>query len=411
MPINTDNRGLARSAAGFSSTFFRSHSTSRIPLCLLVMLIILPNAAQCDTQQKPSDPARIAAIVTRLGAPTFRERIQAEADCLQTGPSVLPALLQALKHSDPEVRRRAQLLIERIEVDEIEESILEFLAPGSRSTLPGWSIVTDLVDETPELRSTYADLLRGNVPFVRALKRPELLSPELQRQIQNFSTTSGVTNVNKAVILLLLLIHPEAHYTTELEEGAFRALMHQGAFRGVNETSNGQLLQALVTRWVITPRQEQSMNRFSVASQLQLPESVIPAIELVKQKTNSMRLNEPLVAIARFGGAAEMAVVETLLDDKTELSSQHGPNDETKESSQLRDQALVTLIEMTKQSPTTYGIKEIPRDPSGNIRTVTIPFESEQLREAAFEKWREWSEKELREYREPPMNAEEGIRL
>ena len=44
-------------------------------------------------------------------------------------------------------------------------------------------------------------------------------------------------------------------------------------------------------------------------------------------------------------------------------------------------------------------------------RTVTIPFESEQQREAAFEKWREWSAKDLRKYREPPINAEEGIRL
>lgn len=407
----TSRRRLARIPAGLSTVFTHRRSTSRIPLFLLVALLSLPNSARCDTQQTPSDPARIASLVTRLGAPTFRERIQAEEDCLQVGPSVLPALLQALKSPDPEVRRRAQLLIERIEVDEIEESIAEFLSPGSRSTLPGWSIVADTVDETPELRSTYADLLRGNVQFVRALRRPELLSTELQRQIQNFATTSGETNANKAAILLLLLIHPQAHYTTELEEGAFRALMHQGAFRGVNETSIGQLLQALVARWVVTPTAGQSMNRYTAATQLELPESVIPALEIVKQKTFPTRLNDQLLAIARYGGAAEMAVVETLLDDTTEIGSEHGPGNEKTGSSQLRDQALITLIEMTKQSPKTYGISDIPRDASGNLRTVTIPFESDEQREVAFEKWREWSSKNLRKYREPPMNAEEGVNL
>ena len=377
-------------------------------------LWILSCGAWADSPQKPVDPAQIADLVTRLRAPSFRERLQAEADCRETGPAVLPALVKALQSPDPELRRRAQVLIEQIEVDGLDETIEAFLAPGSITTLPGWSVVGDLVEDSPEFRAAYADILRGNTSLVRALAHPQLISMELQRQMQNFGTTGGIgaqglSTANTSAILLML-IHPDANSPEDLANWTSRSIS-QAAIQRVNETAAGQLLQALVTRWVVTPRAGAAFDRLNSAMRLALPEAISPALEMLKQKTNPHQLNLAFMAIIRYGGAAEMAEVETLLSDPYELNTGRGANNEKNASTQLRDLALATLIEMNKQNPTDFGMRVLPRDQSGNVNTVTASFDNDTARETAFEKWRAWSGKHLRRYWALSAYAEEGTRL
>ena len=385
-----------------------------VSLGLVGVLLLLFSAAWADSPQNPHDPAQIADRIARLRAPSFRERLQAEAECRETGPAALPALNEALKSPDPELRRRAQQLIEQIEVDGVDESIDAFLAPGSTTTLPGWSLVADLVIDSPEFRAAYADILRGNTKLVRALAHPELISAELERQLQSLGTTAGNgaqgISIASTSALLLMLIHPKANTPEDLATGTGNAI-RSGVMQGNNPTPPGQLLQALATRWIVMPKAGAAYVRLDIAMRLKLPEAVSPALEMLQQKSNPHQMSTAFVAIIRFGGGAEMSVVEGLLSDSFELNSGRGPNDQKNQSTQLRDLALATLIEMNHQDPSKFGMGTLNRDPDRIVTSVVVSFESDAQREAAFEKWSAWSGKNLRKYWPPPTYAEEGTCL
>ena len=396
----------------------RSVSLGRRPGVLVVTLLLLSSQGLADTQPKAIDPDRTAALVKRLVSPSFRVRLQAEADCRQTGSGVIPALVEALKSSDPELRLRAQELIERIEDDGHSETIKAFLAPGSTSGLPGWPIVADLVEDTPAIRSAYADILRDSTPLARALAHPHLVAGELQRQLQNFLPVQGmprrgtgqpVASENTSAVMLLL-IHPEGKIPLDGELQAARTI-RQSVIQSASDTPSGQLLRAMVTRWVMTPGSGTAYDRLDTATRLTLPEALVPAIEMLDQRANPYQLNFAFAAIARYGSGAEMAVVEPLLQEKQELSAAMGANNQKTSTTQLRDLALATLIEMTKQDPTTYGLKASPRDGTNHVVTFVAAFPDDAQRDAAFEKWKVWSAANLRTFRPQPNNAIEGTSL
>ena len=382
---------------------------------LLILSLLIPfRAARADSPQKTLDPAQIADRIARLRAPSFRERLQAEEECRKTGPAALPALNEALKSPDPELRRRAQQLIELIEVDGVGESIDAFLAPGSTTTLPGWSLVDDLIVDSPEFRAAYADILRGNTQLIRALAHPNLISDELQRQLNSVGMNAGSgaqgISIASTSALLLMLIHPEANYTEDLATRTGNVI-RSGVIQGNNPTPPGQLLQALATRWIVLPKAGAAYVRLDIAMRLKLPEAVSPAVEMLQQKTNQHQLSTAFVAIIRFGGGAEMSVVEGMLSDSFELNSGRGPNNQKNQSTQLRDLALATLIEMNKLDPAQFGMGALNRDSDRLVNSVLVSFESDAQREAAFEKWSAWSGKNLRKYWPAPTYAEEGTCL
>lgn len=64
---------------------------------------------------RPADGEKIARLIDRLGSQPFAEREQASHALDELGQAALPALHKALSHEDPEIRRRAQELIRRID--------------------------------------------------------------------------------------------------------------------------------------------------------------------------------------------------------------------------------------------------------------------------------------------------------
>ena len=140
----------------------------------------------------------------------------------------------------------------------------------------------------------------------------------------------------------------------------------------------------------------------------------------VRSQTGTITANELLMAQTALLEAElelaksqqeRIAILEKMLDNSFELHTGRGPNKEKTTSTQVRDMALATLIEMTHQDPLTYGLPFFHRDNSGNIQTVGVAFESDQKRDAAFEQWRVWSSQNLKKYWQLPQNAEEGTSL
>lgn len=283
------------------------------------------------------------------------------------------------------------------------------------------------MQDTPEVRAAYAGILRGNAELSRALSHPDLIPEEIQRELQNRNLLGTIPRTISPVdtsALLLLLIHPEANYSADLGEMASRLVWAGVSHAEIDiETlrdpsqahASGKhgpilaILRALVTRWVTIPRAGTPQDRLLTASRLGLSEAVVPAMEIIQQKNAPHQIGNAFVAIANHGGAEEMAIVETMLNDEFELSSSRKGDNEV--STQLRDVALAALIEMTHQKEKDYDLRDFPRDMQKRVSAFPVGFDTQERRDRAFEKWRTWSARHLKKYRAPVKQAEEGTLL
>ena len=89
---------------------------------LLLSLVTVAPAAMAgapdrspSTRPAPVQDGRTRELIEQLGAEEFQTREKASDELARLGPAALPALRDAQKHSDPEVRLRAEAIVRRIE--------------------------------------------------------------------------------------------------------------------------------------------------------------------------------------------------------------------------------------------------------------------------------------------------------
>lgn len=144
---------------------------------LLAIVVGLALVAGAVSAQPPDD--RVPQLIRQLGSDQFSEREAAVVALDSIGTPALPALQQALRSEDPEVRRRARLLITRIE-KRVEAS--QLLAPRRVHLIyqdtPVSAAVADfarktgfpilLQGDTSKLSNRKVTLNTGEVPFWEA---------------------------------------------------------------------------------------------------------------------------------------------------------------------------------------------------------------------------------------------------
>src|SRR5262245_65179881 len=67
---------------------------------------------------RADDPPSVDKLVELLGSPSFPARERATKQLRERGPAALPALRKAVQSKDEEVRKRAELLIPSLEIEE-----------------------------------------------------------------------------------------------------------------------------------------------------------------------------------------------------------------------------------------------------------------------------------------------------
>jgi hypothetical protein len=93
----------------------RKNTMRHIALAVLVAGLAAPAAILRAAEPAKGD-ARLQALVRQLGSDSYEERQQASAFLEKAGEPALPLLREALNGTDMEVRRRAETLITRIEI-------------------------------------------------------------------------------------------------------------------------------------------------------------------------------------------------------------------------------------------------------------------------------------------------------
>ena len=160
---------------------------------LLVLAVVAGSACSGD------EPPAVEKLVEQLGSPSFAARERATKLLRERGPAALPALRKALESKDEEVRKRVELLMPPLE---IEEALLPKRVTLKANGLTAAAAVADLAKQTgfklsaagrDDGKKVTADL--KDVPFWEAMDqvlRDTGRTPVFQQYDKTLQFTPGI---------------------------------------------------------------------------------------------------------------------------------------------------------------------------------------------------------------------------
>jgi hypothetical protein len=113
---------------------YNLHSRLRRPMLLLSIAVVVAvafftaisvaTAADADKPTPAKSEKELKRLIEQLGSNQYYEREQASAELSKLGGAILATLKEATKHPDAEIRRRAELLVERLEAPILDQPIM-----------------------------------------------------------------------------------------------------------------------------------------------------------------------------------------------------------------------------------------------------------------------------------------------
>src|SRR5262249_35092453 len=82
---------------------------------VVAIILVAPGAGLADQPTDEADAARVGQLIRQLGSDQFRERQQASKELEAIGEPAWAALIAVACSDDPEIRHRAQRIVQAIE--------------------------------------------------------------------------------------------------------------------------------------------------------------------------------------------------------------------------------------------------------------------------------------------------------
>lgn len=371
-------------------------------------------------REQPGSPEE---LVRRLGDADFRVRESASQALVRLGHKALPALETGMQHPDPEIRRRCRELYPQALVYDLEEKIKRFLAATdeqSEAGLPGWQQFRALVGNDPAAKRFYADVVRQGHTLLDKVERASRSEDlRLKQQAQEeyvrlcnslfqraFANTAGLPEVilPEQFALALLLSSFPSNNEALIPQGRqiYQLCNHTSVRRFLQEKSE----QASILRRLMVGVAERSTDPVCLQPVLYLALSVeFPEIvSLARRQADNKELNASvrglaLTVVARYAGKQEFEFLERFLADTTQVCVNRFArgNSQITIRTEMRDLALALLVDVTGQRLQDYSFPALqlfavnsePR-PGQAYNPHWYGFSSEEEREAALKKWRQW---------------------
>lgn len=360
-----------------------------------------------------------ARMIEQLGAADYRQRQAAEEGLLRLGLDCVSAVRIAAESPDAEVRYRAQRLLGRLQVlaaAQNEQLILRSPWRLNADLLPIWERWHALVGDSPESRQLLVQLLRAEPQLLMALNGPRaVLRNAFENRCGELRVFPGQPGqeVNPVVTAALIFVSLQA----EVQPSAQAALqvssqvVSNGYTSLLNDPLVGAALRALVEQWLGRAGLSTPHQRLDISERLKSPAGIPTARDVLSKLNGNDGLSFQAISYLRsIGGPECTEILESKLTDETTLFSKMQYGNQGKSDSeyevQVRDLALLALLQMTRQSPQEYGF----RDPLGNnYQLNTSGFETQAERSVAFERWSFWSRQHLQDLQPVAGDAIEGL--
>ena len=367
--------------------------------------------------------AKIDRWIGALADDSYSVRQEAANQLLGIGAPARGALSEVIDRPDPELRAAARRLLVLIDRSEFERRLEAFAADTDGKhglTLPGWEAYRDLIGDDAASRDLFIEMQRHEGALLEKIfgEDPQTVQWE-DRLVKlppwQIATRTGVAMrpVGSCAAMLLLGSVPEGrvsdrgvmHLVHMLQQPPLRESLQPGA------GAHSEPLRRLLVGWLThcPNRNEQVLTqRLGVASLYELREGLPlalavahsePAYLTVQPTTRAMAV---LVA-AQLGGPEHVPQLEPLLDDDTVClrarvgHAVNADNPMTVATIEIRDVALVGLLQLTGQNPAQYGFANAVRQQPNRLYNLgTLYLANDRQRQAALEKWRQWKSRESR---------------
>ncbi|HVT26925.1 MAG TPA: hypothetical protein VHE81_02795 [Lacipirellulaceae bacterium] len=350
--------------------------------------------------------------IDELDHDVYSVRHDAAAQLLAAGISARKPLQALVNGPDPETRAAARRLIALIDQSEFHRRLEAFAADtdGKQgATLPGWEQFQKLVGSDPAARALFVDMQRQEGTLLAtaldagARSPGDIVQSRLQRLIQSEVFTGnrsaspalgscatmvflgslseiGISDQSAVLINVLCQRQPIGEIIrSEHREDAVRRLVV------------GWLLHCPVKNEQVLRQRLDTVKTDGIDEALPLAVSVISGRPLYKSVHPNTRAMAALV-IGQLGNAELIDRVEPLLEDVSicfppqgQLLGQRAP------AVQVRDVALVVLLQLTGQRPADYGYTSAQLQlPIKAYLMQSLYRDNDQQRAESIAKWRQW---------------------
>jgi hypothetical protein len=358
-----------------------------------------------------ASPDEIGRWIDELGHDAFTVRQAAASQLLSAGMSAREPLLAIVDGPDPERRAAARRLIALIDQSDFHRRLEAFAADTDgrqHLTLPGWDQYQKLVGSDPAARALFVEMQRHEGPLIAALFGASKQAPNhalesrLVRLVQ-WQNLGGNRSVSPPLgsSAALLFLGSVADIDMSDDAAALIALLLQRSpFPETLRSDNRQdATRRLAVAWLLhcpTKNENILQQRLSTISNngleeaLPLPLAVIGGEGPYKRTQPITRAVAALV-IGQFGGAEHVDRLEPLLAD-TSICNGNGLQQQLpgQQAVQVRDVALVVMLQLTGQKPADYGYINARNQPQRAFQLQSLSRDNDQQRNEAIAKWRQW---------------------
>jgi hypothetical protein len=371
--------------------------------------VVVESSSSDDTSVATGSTDEIHRWIEQLSHDAFAMRQAAAAKLLEAGSAARELLLKLVDDPDPEMRAAARRLVALIDRSEFQRRLEAFAADvdGRQGLdLPGWEEFRERAGGDAAARALFVEMQRQEAPLLAAAfgvaARPvsQMCEERLMRLVQWQATgdnRNATPPIGSCAAMLFLSSIESIHVSDRgallvdhlIQRPPLRDLLHMGNYRPA--------VRQLVVGWVVhCPNQNEAVlgRRINLASINELKEALPLALAVVRGEDQyatiqPMTKAAAILLIGQFGGPEHMEHVEPLLEDSTVFI--RGPQTPGLAANvQIRDVAMVTLATLTEQRPADYGYVHARMQAQRTYQLQTLHVASDELREQAAMKWRQW---------------------
>lgn len=372
----------------------------------------------------PQELSRAQTLVRQLSSETFRDRERAQRELAAMGRLARPVLVTASQSDpDPEVRFRCARLLPKATADDLKARTDAFLADAEgkfEHDLPGWKRFREAAGTDRPARDLFIAVLKSgaSTELLTAIDGPVeeagravsdrrnlMYGSITQRQIRAFDPASpppSLTLTDIAALLAAEIVVPARH-TPRVGQLGFAVtganFVQQPASTGALASDTGEHAAAyrrLVGRWFDTRTDVTELSNYTLigaAHALRTLNETMPLLRRAAQTDGVQGYvkGQAMVYLVQRGGRDELPVLTSQMANDTAVTTQQLGGG-VKLACQVRDVALALAVHTTGQDVREYGFEFANGYNAAQVAAnyYGYGFTSDDKREAAFRKWREW---------------------
>jgi len=349
-----------------------------------------------------SDAEKAAQLVAKLGHEDFQVRENATTSLIELGIPAKQVVETATRSSDPEVRFRAQRILDTLIVQQQAQMLAAFAkdVDGEKGiSLPGWDRFQEVAGTSAASRDLFVQMHRSEWSLLHTVEKdPKKAATDFARrcsELQNALRYAREQITLGSVTALLFLACDERMDVPDSTGAMLYSFCYQNAFKSAIESGKHRdTLRTLLGNWVRSSDGAwTAYQSLMMAMRYNLKEGLSPAEKMLAAGANTPQHYKQyaLLAIAKLGTLENLSIVERSYSDKTVCSRQtvRNGNDRSEYQTQIRDVALVAAIHLHGKNPKDFGFKRATSNSQYLYSTSTLGFQKEEERDAAFTKWLE----------------------